>query len=69
MAVIREDANGVYIKVGGYIARPVKGRPTTYMVGNPVNARHLGPGTTVGVGKLPKRGEWREYWQTHGSYL
>lgn len=69
MAVVREDANGVYIKVGGYIARPTEKKSTVYLVGNRVDAKHLGPGTIVGVGKLPERGKWREYWKTHGSYV
>lgn len=69
MAVVREDDTGPYIKVGGYIARPADGKTTRYMEGCRVGARHLGPGTTVGVEKLPTRGKWREYWQTHGSYI
>ena len=41
MAIIREDAKGVYVRNGGYISRPSKHRSTKYQKGEKVDARHF----------------------------
>lgn len=67
MAIIREDSTGPYAKVGGWIARPVAG--TKFHAGDKVVGKHFGGSRTIGMGKLPGRGEYEEYWRTSGSYL
>ncbi len=66
--LIREDCHGTYVKVGGYIARPVfpigysHAYPdrTHHEVGQKVYAVHrAGPCATVGG----------ETWYLHGCYL
>ena len=66
--LIREDSHGTYVKVGGYIARPVFPRGwshvcddgTEYEAGQKVTAKHPG-GPTAKVGD--------EIWYLHGCYM
>ena len=70
MAVIREDCHGLYIKNGGYIARPVPTDYTKhcvniawdseYCAGDKVKAKHIGGTGMHDVGV--------ESWSSHGSY-
>ena len=62
MAKIRKDQFGIYAKVGGWIARPVC--PTKFSEGDTVDGKHFGGSRSVGMGKLPGRGEYEEYWRT-----
>ena len=62
MATIKQDAKGLYSWVGGYTARPVK--PTKFKAGDKVKGSHFGGSTKVGMGKLAKRGEYEEIWDT-----
>ena len=66
--LIREDSHGLYVKVGGYIFRPVfpigyshvHDDATQYEGGDKVTASHPG-GPTGQVGE--------ETWYAHGCYL
>lgn len=60
MATIKQDAKGLYAWVGGYAARPSK--PTKFKAGDKVTGKHFGGSQKVGMGKLPGRGEYEEYW-------
>lgn len=62
MAKIYENEGGLYAKVGGYIARPVDN--TQFKKGDTTEGKHFGGSTLVGMGKLPGRGEYKEYWRT-----
>ena len=62
MAVIRKDEYGLFAKVGGHIARPIK--PTQFTEGSNVAGKHFGGSPVVGMGKMPGRGEYAEYWKT-----
>lgn len=72
MAVIREDKHSKYIKVGGYIFRPIFPRGfnhvysdgTVFSVGHKVKSQHNG-GPLVSV----KGTETKETWYNHGAYL
>jgi hypothetical protein len=64
MAVIREDFLGLYVRVGGYIARPLAG--TVFNVRDKVKARHFGGSSNVGItieSQNFKNGNY-ELWQT-----
>lgn len=61
--VVRKDERGLFIKVGGYIARPDDG--TQYDKGQKVYARHVGGSKLVRVGRKPDQ----EIWYTHEAYL
>jgi len=67
MAKIREDVDGLYAKVGGYIVRPEG--TTTFKVGDSVKGKHFGGSTLVGMGKLEGRGKYSEYWRTPGYFF
>lgn len=68
MSIIREDRHGLYVKVGGYVARPifpagyqhVYDDGSEYEVGDKVNGRHVYAGSLVKVGD--------ETWFAHGAY-
>lgn len=68
MTLVREDKYGLYVKVGGYIARPQTSRWTTgyppptptCMKGDHVRASHNGGPTARVDGQM---------WFTHDSYL
>lgn len=70
MALIREDCHGLYIKSGGYIARPVPTDDTKhcvniawdseYCAGDKVKAKHLHFTGMHEVGD--------ELWSSHGDY-
>lgn len=62
MAKIKVDERGLYAKAGGWIARPVK--PTAFKEGDVVAATHFSGSPIVGMGKLPGRGKYQEYWRT-----
>lgn len=62
MAKIYENEGGLYAKVGGYIARPVDN--TQFKKGDTTEGKHFGGSTLVDMGKLPGRGEYKEYWRT-----
>jgi hypothetical protein len=71
MAVIRSDKYGLFIKNGGYIARPVPTEYTRhaheitsgskYSIGDRVKARHYGGSGLHDVGD--------ELWSSHGCYF
>ena len=72
MALIREDCYGLYVKNGGYIARPVPSEfsdhipdalnnNSKYAPGQKIKARHLGGSRLHEVGD--------EIWYNHGCYL
>ena len=74
MSRIYEDRYGLYIKNGGYIARPVPTEYTRhdrvnedseYCAGDSVKARHIGGTCQHKVGE----GDHVEYWSSHGCYL
>lgn len=68
MTLVREDKHGLYVKVGGYIARPQPNRSTqgyeipkpTCRAGDHVRASHNGGPTARVDGQV---------WFTHDSYL
>ena len=68
MAIIREDKHGLYVKVGGYIARPifpagyqhVHDDGSEYEAGDKVHGRHVYAGPLIKVGD--------ETWFAHGAY-
>lgn len=64
MTKIYEDGIGLYAKVGGYIVRPI--RPTEFKNGDTTEGKHFGGSQTVGIGKLPGRAKYKEYWRTSG---
>lgn len=68
MAVVGSDLHGLYVRVGGYVFRPVLGlgdlgyplpAPSALVPGQPVRARHLPGTTTARVGD--------ELWFSHGE--
>ena len=69
MSKVREDKYSIYVKVGGYVARPVRcphvsplfEEDSEYCTGDTVYARHLGGSSYVRVGN--------EDWAIHGSYF
>jgi hypothetical protein len=65
MTTIYKDSQGVYARVGGWIARPNK--PTQFNAGDKTEGKHFGGSTIIGIGKLPGRGEYKEYWHTAGT--
>jgi len=73
MSKIKQDSHSLYVLVGGYIFRPVTvsryswapNVNTRFVIGEEVNARHLG-GTGLGVLKTEAKGE--ETWFSHGGY-
>lgn len=62
MAKIYEDEQGLYSEVGGWIVRP-SGK-TQFKNGDITEGKHFGGSTRVGMGKLPGRGKYKEYWIT-----
>ena len=67
MSKIYEDEVGLFAKVGGWIARPTG--PTKFKVGDNPVGKHFGGSSTIGMGKLPGRAKYEEYWRTSGCYL
>lgn len=67
MAKIYEDEFGLYTKVGGYIARPEN--VTMFNRGDITEGKHFSGSTLVGMGKLPKRGRYKEYWTTEQNNI
>lgn len=68
MPKVRQDAEGIYMEVGGYIARPVL--ESRYNIGNIVDhARHKAGGIRCGIGKDEncKAGEYLETWVITGD--
>ena len=65
MAIIRNDEEGPYAYVGGWIARP-RGFQTMFETGTKVSAKHFGGTSNIGMGKIEGRGKYSEYWQTSG---
>ena len=65
MAKIRRDKLGTYAKVGGYICRPIQ--PTQFLEGDTVVGKHFGGSQTFGIGKLPGRREYAEYWKSYNE--
>lgn len=78
MTVVREDADGLYVKAGGYIARPgaVRGYSHAYRMddgglkaGDTVKARHSA-GTELTIVTLPdgSKTRWHHkgYWRDQG---
>lgn len=78
MTVIKEDELGVYAQVGGYIARPevsyciqiIDEQPKTtsvyyssYKKGEKTEGFHFRGTSTVGIGKIEGKGQYREYWK------
>jgi hypothetical protein len=64
MTKIYEDEVGVYAKVGGWIARP--NAPTQFKKGDTTEGKHFGGSTLIGIGKMPGRAKYKEYWRTSG---
>ncbi len=79
-AIIRKDEHGLFLRVGGYVFRPVKSNEgshyshvkesredgtSQFKEGDAVNANHR-RSTTVGVLKARGIEEW---WHSHGTYL
>ena len=79
MAIIRKDENGLYAKVGGWIARPpmekgyyqVNGKSqlisvqvTKFKEGEKVVGYHFGGSSRIGMEKLVGKGNFEEYWLT-----
>ena len=67
MAVVKEDQWEIYLKTGGYICRPRPDYPSEYKPGDKIKAFHFGGSSIIGVGKLPGRSKYNEYWRTAGS--
>ena len=68
MTVIREDSQGLFARVGGYIVRPDPDRmPTEFVKGDKTEGYHFGGSQDVGMGKIEGRQKYKEYWKTHGS--
>lgn len=74
MALIRKDCHGLYVKCGGYIARPVPteytrhdnvAEDTEYCAGDNVLTRHIGGSCQHKVGE----GKNVEFWSSHGAYI
>jgi hypothetical protein len=73
MTLIREDEHGLYVRVGGYVARPQitnnalayvllhRLTPTSFSAGDGTKAHHLAGSPLVKVGD--------ELWFTHGESL
>jgi len=62
MSKIYKDEQGLYSKVGGWIVRPYK--ETFLNAGDITEGKHFGGSRLVGMGKLPGRGVYKEYWNT-----
>jgi hypothetical protein len=62
MAKIRKDELGTYANVGGYVVRPIE--PTKFKEGDNTEGKHFGGSRIVGMGKLPGRSKYAEYWKT-----
>ncbi len=62
MAVIREDSQGLFAFVEGHVARPK--HPTIFKPGDKVTSKHFRGSPLIGMGKLPTRGKYQEYWHT-----
>ena len=62
MAKIYKDERGLFSKVGGWIVRPVD--PTKFKEGQSTEGKHFGGSPLVGMGKLPGRAKYKEYWRT-----
>lgn len=66
MAVVCQDIIGLYVAAGGYRARPHPSFKSKFKVGDKPQTRHFGGSIIAGVGKLPGRGKYEEYWMTSG---
>ena len=62
MAKIYKDELGLYAKVGGWIVRPTS--PSSFNEGDKIEGKHFGGSQRVGMGKLPGRAKYAEYWKT-----
>lgn len=68
MARIRSDEFGLYVAAGGWKARPHPEWPSKMKAGDSVDTKHFGGSPIAGIGKLPGRGKYREYWYTCGMF-
>jgi hypothetical protein len=73
MAKVRQDRHGVYVKVGGYIFRPVMPsgykhvcpEGSAFTQGQPINGKHRG-GSLI---RLRDDEGNAETWHSHGPYM
>ncbi len=68
MSKIYQDEKGLYANVGGWVARPVD-NVSAFSVGDEPTGKHFGGSPIIGMGKLPGRGKYQEYWRTAGMQL
>lgn len=61
---IQKDEFGLFARVGGWIARPHNDEPTKYKEDDKITGKHFGGSEVIGIGKLPGRGKYTEYWKT-----
>jgi hypothetical protein len=67
MSKIYEDEVGLFAKVGGWIARPTG--PSEFAPGDKTQGKHFGGTSTIGMGKIPGRNKYQEYWKTTVPYI
>lgn len=80
MSTLKKDCNSLYLKVGGYIFRPIfpKSEPRFYKfktvlteddVGLKIKARHLRGSSKCLLKFSNNNQEIEEYWYSHGAYM
>lgn len=67
MSKICKDNYGYYAHVNGWVVRPTRG--TKFRRGDNVKGKHFRGSVRVGMGKLPGRGKYEEFWQTDSLHL
>jgi hypothetical protein len=62
MAIIKEDNQGLYAKVGGWVSRPIN-QTTNFKKGEKIVGHHFRGSSKVGMGKLDGKHNYSEYWK------
>lgn len=62
MAIIREDKEGLYAKVGGWISRPLH-QISSFKKGDNISCHHFRGSSKVGMGKIEGKNNFLEYWK------
>jgi hypothetical protein len=66
MAKIQQDNQGIFVVICGWISRPIG--PTQYKIGDNIKGKHFRGSSRVGIGNLPGRGKYVEYWKAIEVY-
>lgn len=64
MSKILKDKRGLYSVVGDWVVRPIGA--TQFLEGDEVKGKNLGKfngAVRVGMGELPRKGSFKEYWR------